>query len=133
MRHVFVDSSAFYALLDETDPHCKEAGRQFARAEAEKWNLVITNYVLQESAALIQHRLGWAALDAWLEVTLPMCEIVWVDEALHRTGAARWNRERSRRLSLTDCVSFEVMRRRGLREALAFDEHFAVEGMAAPA
>lgn len=29
-----------------------------------------------------------------------------------------------RALSLADCVSFEVMRRTGLRSAFAFDPHF---------
>jgi predicted nucleic acid-binding protein len=31
-------------------------------------------------------------------------------------------------LSLVDCASFEVMRRAGLREAFAFDAHFAASG-----
>jgi predicted nucleic acid-binding protein len=29
-----------------------------------------------------------------------------------------------RTLSLVDCVSFEVMRRTGIRKAFAFDRHF---------
>lgn len=133
MRSVFVDSSGFYALLDCTDPNCVEATDRFTRAESERWDRFTTSYVLHESAALIQHRLGWEALDAWLEVALPMCEIVWVDDRLHRVGTARWRRARSRRLSLTDCVSLEIMQQRAVGEAIAFDEHFAAAGITLPA
>jgi predicted nucleic acid-binding protein len=31
-------------------------------------------------------------------------------------------------LSLVDCVSFEIMRREGLRAAFALDDHFAGSG-----
>jgi len=37
------------------------------------------------------------------------------------------------RPSLTDCASFEVMRRRGIREAIVFDEGFTREGFHLPA
>jgi len=40
---------------------------------------------------------------------------------------------RERRLSLTDCVSFEAMTARGCSEALADDEHFRKLGYALPA
>ena len=33
-----------------------------------------------------------------------------------------------RALSLVDCVSFAVMARAGLRQAFAFDDHFAERG-----
>jgi predicted nucleic acid-binding protein len=64
---------------------------------------------------------------------VPLCEVVWVDSLLHELGAARCRQARERRLSLTDCVSIETMRRRGLTEAIASDEHFAREGFSLPA
>ena len=33
-----------------------------------------------------------------------------------------------RRLSLVDCCSFQIMRRLGIRQALAYDQHFAEHG-----
>jgi predicted nucleic acid-binding protein len=95
--------------------------------------LFTTNYVVHESWALIQARLAWDAVEDWFDALLPMCEIVWVDETLHRLGMARARQARERRLSLTDCVSFEAMTARGCSEALADDEHFRKLGYLLPA
>jgi predicted nucleic acid-binding protein len=67
VKTVFVDTSAFYALLDGSDPFCPTATQSFRRAESERWQLVTTNYVVHETWALVQHRLGWSALeDFWM-------------------------------------------------------------------
>ncbi|MFM8810148.1 MAG: type II toxin-antitoxin system VapC family toxin [Chthoniobacterales bacterium] len=133
MKPVFVDTSGFYAFLDGTDPFHAQARELFLRARAERWQLFTSSYVVHESWALIQARLGWAAVEDWLDTLLPMCEIVWVDETLHRLGMARARQARERRLSLTDCVSFEVMTSRNCSEAVADDEHFRKLGYRLPA
>ena len=132
MKTVFVDTSGFYALLDGADPFHAQCRDCFARAQAESWRLITTSYVVHESWAVIQSRLGWDAADAWLDRVLKHCEVVWVSEELHALGAARCRQARERRLSLTDCVSVEVMRGRGIVQAIADDEHFAREGVRAP-
>ena len=124
MKPVFVDTSGFHAFLDRTDPFHAKARDFFIRARDEKWQLFTTSYVVHESWALIQARLGWEAVEDWIGSLLPMCEIAWVDESMHRLGAARARQAKERRLSLTDCVSFEVMSSRGCTEAIADDEHF---------
>ena len=124
MTPVFVDTSGFYAFLDRSDPFHPEARALFLRAEEAKWQLFTTSYVVHESWALIQARLGWDAVEDWLRTLLPMCEVIWVDESLHRLGAARARQARERRLSLTDCISFEAMAARGCERAIADDEHF---------
>jgi predicted nucleic acid-binding protein len=132
VKTVFIDTSGFYAALNADDPFHPRARDLLLRAEAEQWRLLTTNYVIQETWALIQARLGWAAVEAWHRAVLPRCEILWVDEELHRLGAARCRQARERRLSLTDCISFEVMHREHVREVVADDEHFAAEGFALP-
>jgi predicted nucleic acid-binding protein len=132
VKAVFVDTSGFYALLDGTDPLGREATERFTRAEREGWRLFTTSYVVQETWAVIQARLGWDAVDDWRDRVLSRCEIIWVDETLHALGEARCRQARQRRLSLTDCVSIETMRRQGCREFIGTDEHFRREGFVAP-
>jgi len=133
VRGVFVDTSAFYAELDGTDPFHPRAKVAFARAQAENWQLITTNYVVHESWAVVQSRLGWGAVDAWRDRLVRLCEVVWITQELHNLGEGRCRQARQRHLSLTDCTSFEVMRRRGIREAIASDVHFEREGFALPA
>lgn len=80
----------------------------------------------------MQHRLGWDALDQFLDVILPCCDVEYVDRALHMLGALPCQTEPQRRLSLTDCVSLEFMRMRGLTEAIARDDHFDRVGIRLP-
>ena len=132
MRCVFVDTSGFYAELDGTDSRHAQARDVFARARRERWQLVTTNYVVHESWAVIQARLGWEAVDAWRDRLVVLCEIVWITAELHALGEARCRQARQRDLSLTDCTSIELMRQRGIREAIAFDEHLDREGLKLP-
>lgn len=132
MKTVFVDTSGFYALLDGSDPFSPTAAQLFRRAESERWQLVTTNYVVHETWALVQHRLGWNALEDFLEVLLPLCRVEFVDETLHAWGVQRCRQARLRNLSLTDCISFESIKRLGITEAIARDDHFDREGIRLP-
>lgn len=132
MKTVFVDTSGFYAFLDRTDPFHETSKGLFLRAETESWDLITSSFVLHETWALIQARLGWEAVEDWLGSLVPLCEVVWIDERLYDRAAARTRQARERRLSLTDCTSFEVMLGRHCREAIADDEHFLRLGFRLP-
>lgn len=87
-----------------------------------------TSYVIVETAALLQHRVGLAAVRDLTESITPVVSVEWVSADLHRKGLERLFREDRRGLSLVDCVSLEFMRVQGLREALALDPDFAEAG-----
>ncbi|MDZ4789383.1 MAG: PIN domain-containing protein [Blastochloris sp.] len=132
MKEVFVDTSGFYAFLDRTDPFHEVSAKLFLTAEKENWQLITSSFVLHESWALIQARLGWDAVEDWLTSLVIRCEIVWIDQTLYTAAEARTRQARERCLSLTDCSSFEVMLARGCREVIADDAHFVRQGFAMP-
>ena len=59
----------------------------------------------------------------------PLLEIVWVDETLHKQAFALLREREDKTYSLCDAVSFLIMRRHNLLEALTTDEHFDQEGL----
>lgn len=72
---------------------------------------------------------GVALLDA-LEHD-PSVEIVPLSEELFARAAALYRTHRDKEWGITDCVSFVVMRDRGVQEALTADDHFRQAGFRA--
>lgn len=125
---VFTDTSALYALLVETEEGHSDCVAAFKRLLKSGRALHTTSYVLVETAALLQHRIGLAAVRDFFEGVVPLLTVGWVGADLHQKGLERLLRENRRQLSLVDCVSLECMRLLDLREALALDSHFAEAG-----
>jgi predicted nucleic acid-binding protein len=125
---VFVDSSAFYALLVRTDEAHEPVRAAFRRLLEEGRSLGTTSFVIVETMALLQHRVGLGAARDFDEDVLPVVRVEWIDERLYRRGVDRLAREDRRHLSLVDCVSFEFMLDQGMTTALAVDAHFAEAG-----
>ena len=125
---LFVDTSALLAFLDADQPRHAEVVEAWSRAMGDDRTLVTSNYVLVETFALVQRRLGLDALRALADVLLPLLQPLWVDEELHAAAVAALFTANQRELSLVDCTSFELMRRHGIREALALDSDFARQG-----
>lgn len=92
--------------------------------------MVCTNYVLVETFALVQRRLGIEAVRVFQEDIVPILHVEWVSKAHHAAGVAALLVAANRHLSLVDCVSFEIMRLMGIKTAFAFDRHFWEQGFA---
>ncbi len=127
---IFVDTSAFFAILDRDDnAHALARQTWTALLSADTPALLLTSsYVLVESFALTQSRLGLDAVRALHEDILPVVSVHWVLEQDHAAAVSALLTANRRRLSLVDCCSFQIMRRLGVRQALAFDRHFAEHG-----
>jgi predicted nucleic acid-binding protein len=124
----FVDTSAFYALLVKTDAHHARVRDSFERLLTAGRPLWTTSFVVVETMALLQHRIGLPAARDFDDDVLPVVRVHWVDESGYRRGVERLWRADRRHLTLVDCVSFEFMTRQGLSTALAVDAHFAEAG-----
>lgn len=125
---IFVDTSALLPLLNQDDADFPEARRIWERLAKEQAELVTSSYILVESLALIQNRLGMEAVRDFQESFVPLFQVVWVTEALHQMGVAALLVANRRRLSLVDCVSFAICRQDQIDQVFAFDEHFSEQG-----
>jgi predicted nucleic acid-binding protein len=124
----FADTSALFTLLDRAEAnHGAASGAWRALLEREE-AVATTSYVLIETYALLQRRLGLDAVRSFTTDFVPLLDVIWVDVELHNAGVAALLAARRRDLSLVDCVSFEAMRRRHIVSAFAFDPHFRTHG-----
>jgi predicted nucleic acid-binding protein len=124
----FVDTSALFAVLDADD-------QMHARARKE-WELLLetdtsfrtTNYVLVETLALLQSRIGMDGVRLFTTDVIPVLDIIWVEAGMHLSAHHSLLVASRRELSLVDCVSFEAMRRLRINNVFCFDVHFAQQG-----
>lgn len=124
---MFLDTSGWFGLLHRPEPTHEAAVGHYAAATRR----VTHNYVLSELVPLATTRkvpraktLAFAAE----VIDSPRVELVWVDEDLHRAGMSLLEARPDKSYSLCDAVSFVVMRRLGLTDALTGDKHFEQEG-----
>ena len=125
---VFIDTSAFLAVLDKGDRCHADSLKKWthlAETRAETWT---TDYVRLESWSLIQRRLGPQAVMAFQDDWLPLCKIHPVGTDGFERAVAQWRIAQRRNLSLVDLTSFDAMRQLAIRTALAFDGHFREMG-----
>jgi predicted nucleic acid-binding protein len=125
---IFVDTSALLALLNADENRHQDVAAVWRELIENERQLLVTSYVIVETIALLQSRVGMDAVRAFHEDLRPSLSVDWVDEALHERAAAALVVANRRRLSLVDCVSFECMRRRAIEEALTLDAHFIEQG-----
>ena len=127
---IFIDTSALYAVLDRDD-----AAHERARESWMGWLsheddtvLVTSNDVLIETFALVQANLGMEAVRALHDSVLPVLQVHWTGREDYEAAMQGMLVANRRRLSLVDCMSFQLMRRLGATRVFAFDRHFAEQG-----
>ncbi len=123
---IFVDTSAFYALADESDRYHKAARNTYESLIPDA-QLFASDYVLVECWFLARSRLGRkAALQLWDGLTSGIVQLIKVE--LQDLSQARELLERyaDQDLSLVDAASFVIMERQRIHSAFTFDPHFQI-------
>jgi len=133
MRQILVDTSAWDAIADGGDPN-HEVALLFRDEIAEQCRLVVTNYILDELYTLLLMNIGYQrAVDFKrnLDVLIQegILEIVWVSKEIATEAWIVFEQFNvDKQWSFTDCVSYVVMKQRGITEVFAFDDDFAQMG-----
>lgn len=124
---IFVDTGAFLALYIKRDQYHRQAQRVF-RALPRPFST--SNHVVDELATLLGRIAGYTYAadridDLYASESIEVLTSTRGDEI----GAIRWMRKYSdKEISFTDCVSFAIMRRLGIRAVFTFDRHFRDAG-----
>ena len=127
---IFLDTSAVVALADSRDEHHTKAVAALEGLMSAGDTLLTHNYVLVESAALLQSRLGLDSALAFLS-DAENFTVHWVTPTDHADAIILLIERNRRGLSLVDCMSFVVMKKYGVGTAFAYDSDFQAEGFEA--
>ena len=129
MNAVFADTSFFLALLRADD-----AAHRQAQAElAVNRSILTTAFIILElgnACARAEDHGDFLALLAGIRAS-PRTTIIGLEAQLMDLGLQLMDARRDKDWSLTDCISFVVMERDGLTEALTTDKHFEQAGFRA--
>ncbi len=127
MNGFFADTFYFFALLNSHD----EAHRKALEfSESHDSPLITTAWVLTELADGLPRSVSRVAFPGIVEKLRenPLHMIVPPSERLFQAGCDLYRARPDKKWSLTDCISFEVMREHGLTDALTADHHFEQAG-----
>ena len=133
---IFVDTSAWVALIDRNDRLHAAAQRHWHRSLEDGRSFLTSDYVLDESYTLLRRRgrgLAMAMAVHQLVTESRLIEVLAVDAEIRFAAWDLFIRYDDQVLSFTDCTSFALMHRQGLQEAFTFDSDFPTAGfIAAP-
>lgn len=130
MDKVLLDTSAIFALLNSDDSHHKNAVSINQALIRRRVVLVLPNFLLAESHAILNKRLGPQAARAFLNAAVQEYEIEratledeWTAHALLQQTS------RTRDLSYFDAVAIAMAERLEIHEVFSFDSHFKLAGL----
>lgn len=129
MERLFVDTSAWLALVNGADPKHKSVR---AVLEQFKGRTVTSNFVFDEAITLCRVRLSHDAAKRLGEQLLdsPEIDLVRVTGEDERAAWGLFLARPDKSYSFTDCTSFVLMRRLKIGRAAALDDDFLREGFA---
>ncbi len=130
MRTLFADTFYYIALLSPTDAAHTRAV-EFTRTYNEL--MVTTAWIITELAdgmADASNRQAFTNFYDALRVD-PQVSVVQPEQYLFDEGLELYRTRPDKGWSLTDCISFVVMQRQGIIEALTGDHHFEQAGFKA--
>lgn len=127
MLRLFVDTSAWFAFANRDDPEHKGVAALLGSSQG---RLITSNFIFDETVTLCLYRLGHAVAEKVGCVLLDSARVDLLRITPEDENAA-WKlfcQRPDHTYSFTDCTSFVIMRRLGIRTAAALDDDFASEG-----
>lgn len=128
MNRVFVDTGAWYSLVDADDP---DHHRLVPVFRAHRGQLLTSNFVFDETLTLLRYKLGWHVAHQFGQ-QLRGGSLTGIERVTLKDEAAAWSifeRYDDKRFSFTDCTSFALVHRLKVRTCLAIDSDFRTFGL----
>lgn len=130
LEDIFVDTSAWIALVDKDDSHHKEAASSYPSLLKNHRNLITSNFVIAETYIIILNELGHKLAIDFLEKlkASPRILKIYSNEDIEAEAEPILVKYSDQDFSYTDAISFVIMKRQKIRKAFSFDKHIVIAG-----
>lgn len=123
---LFIDTSAFLALVNEKDRHHSEASEflvDIKDGKVKTKKIFTSDYIIDETLTRIRYAIGHKL---WGRDILAsnVVEKIDVDREIFKLAWEIFETYEDKNLSFTDCTSFAAMKKKGIEKAFSFDEDF---------
>jgi len=130
MEWIFLDASGIVALLNKSDNLHRVAKETYLTLKPPKYHFLTTDIVLTEVGNILSQPRFKQSVSIYVRnlQQSPNAEIVYINRQVFDLGLERYVRYIDQEWGLTDCISFEIMRRHGSQQAFTNDHHFQQAG-----
>jgi uncharacterized protein len=129
-RNVFIDTSAWLAVIDKNETRHLQAAGIYRGLLSGGVILITTGYILAEMHILLRRRINAEVAADFLQKVneSPRIQIEFPGSEIEQAAKQILVRFQDQDFSLTDAISFALMKEKGLNEAFSFDQHFSIAG-----
>ena len=130
MKLIFADSSGWLGLVNTTDSFHEKATRIYDSKYAEGCNFITHQGILLEvgnSLSSLRFRQSAVGLKNKLEKSHRV-EVRQLDDELYEAGWQLYAERTDKNWGIVECISFVLMERLNISEALTADKHFEQAG-----
>ncbi len=130
MDSLFLDTSFIVALEDEDDQNHHTASLVWHKFKKHPKKLTTSTFIFDETVTVLRRRVSFKKASEVGKKLLKssLAEIVHVSADDFESAWTLFLKYDDKKLSFTDCVSFAIMRKLSIRNALTFDKHFQQMG-----
>lgn len=129
-QKIFIDTWGWIALFDSREERHNEVKLLYSRLRNEQWQVVTTDYVLDELVTLLFRKLSYEEALFPIEMLLESVEkgYITLESVSREKFASAWSLRKiysdKPDISFTDLTSFVVMKEKSISEVLTADKHF---------
>ena len=126
MEKLLIDTGAFFGREIQQDQHHETSMDGWSEIENSPVRLYSTEHIFDETLSILARRSSYAFAAEWGIRALQSNEIEWLSTEGKdlETALQLMRKYADQEVSFTDCVSFVLMRKEGIKHAFTFDRHF---------
>lgn len=127
---IFIDTGAFLARYLSNDQYHAQSNEMWAAIKRRRETCFTTNFVLNEVFTLLGRRAGnkFAAERALNIYASRVIKIMRPDQKAEFQAIDTFEKYADQKVTFTDCISFVLMKQKGVKRVFSFDFHFRLAG-----